>query len=87
MPRVSPIWYASNLLPLVPKSTVMTNRQRAPRSVRDTSEQVGTTTRPGSGTNTLSGPSRAKPVTPISERIIKETTVKRRTAMRILANR
>ena len=65
----------------------MTKKQKASRSVSKALKQVVKTTRSGSGTYTLSGASAAKPVTPTSERIIKATSVKRRTAMKVLANR
>ena len=72
---------------LIPKGRVMTKKQQASRSASKASKPVVKTTRSGSGTYSLSGASGAKSVTPTSERIIKATSVKRRTAMTVLANR
>ena len=65
----------------------MTKKQKASRSVSKPSKQVVKTTRSATATYTRSGAGGAKSVTPTSERIIKATSVKRRTAMKVLANR
>ncbi len=56
----------------------MTKEQVASRSATKRSKQVVEKASKGSV---------ARPVTPTSERIIKETSVKRRKAMEVLANR
>ncbi len=60
----------------------MTKKQMASRSVRKGAKQVVKT-----GTHSASASGKAETVTPTSERIIKATSVKRRTAMKVLANR
>lgn len=62
----------------VPKGHAMTKKQRESRSASKHSKQV---------VGAASAASVARPVTPTSERIIKETSVKRRKAMKVLANR
>ena len=65
----------------------MTKKQKASRSANKASKQVVETTRSGSGKRTLCRSTAAKSVSQTSERIIKETSVKRRRAMTVLANR
>ena len=65
----------------------MTKKQEASRSAYKGSKQAVKTGRPASGTHTVTGGSKTGNVTPTSERIIKATSVKRRTAMKVLANR
>ena len=65
----------------------MTKKQKASRPANKTSNQVVETIRSGSGTRTLHRSGSARTVTPTSERIITETSVKRRSALKVLANR
>ena len=65
----------------------MTKKQKASRTVSEGSKRVVKTERSGSGTRSVSANGKAGSVTPTSERIIKATSVKRRTAMKVLANR
>ena len=69
----------------VPKGHSMTEEQKASRSTSRDSERIVKTTR--SGKSGDSGARAAKSVTPTSERIIQATYVKRRTAMKVLADR
>ena len=72
---------------LFPKGHPMTKKQKSSRSLSNGSKHVVKTARSGSATHALSRDSAGKSVTPTSERIIKATSVKRRTAMKVLANR
>ena len=65
----------------------MTRKQEASGSLRRGSNQVVKTEHSGSGTSSASELSKAETVTPTSERIIKATSVKRRIAMKVLADR
>ncbi len=65
----------------------MTKKQKASRPVSKGSKQVVKTGDSVSGTHSVGTTGRAENVTPTSERIIKATSVKRRTAMEVLANR
>ena len=69
----------------------MTKKQKASGSVRKGAKHVVRTGRSASETGTYSAGAGAGgktgTVTPTSERIIKATSVKRRTAMKVLANR
>ncbi len=65
----------------------MTKKQNASRPASEGSEQVVKTGRSVSATYSKTGRSRVATVTHTSERIIKATSVKRRTAMKVLANR
>lgn len=65
----------------------MTKKQKAARSMNSGSKQKVKTTRSEKESYGRSGARAARPVTPTSERIIKATSVKRRTAMKVLANR
>ena len=65
----------------------MTKNLKTPRSGRTQSKQVVKTGRDSSLGQTVSVSNRLSAVTPMSERIIMETSVKRRKAMKILANR
>ena len=67
----------------------MTKKQKTSGSVRKGAKHVVRTGRIASGTGTYSAGAGGKTgtVTPTSERIIKATSVKRRTAMKVLANR
>ena len=67
----------------------MTKKQKASGSVRKGAKHVVRTGRSASETGTYSAGAggKAETVTPTSERIIKATSVKRRTAMKVLANR
>ena len=67
----------------------MTKNQKTSGSVRKGAKQAVKTGRYASGTGTYSvgGGGKTGTVTPKSERIIKATSVKRRTAMKVLANR
>ena len=67
----------------------MTKKQKTSDLNRKGAKQVVKTGRSASGTGTYSVGSGGKTgiVTPTSERIIKATSVKRRTAMKVLANR
>ncbi len=65
----------------------MTKEQKAPRPAHKTSNHIVETTRSGSGTRTIYRSGTKKTVTQISVRIIKETSVKRQSAMKVLANR
>ena len=62
----------------VPKGHAMMKKQKASRSASKHSKQV---------VGAAFAASPVRPVTPTSERIIKETSVKRRKAMEVLANR
>ena len=72
---------------LVPKDRVMMKNQKESRSANKSSKQARETARSGSETRNLGRSSAAKSVTKTSERIIEETSVKRRRAMTVLANR
>ena len=67
----------------------MMKKQKTSGSVRKGAKQVVKTGRSASGAGTYSagGGGKSGTVTPTSERIIKATSVKRRTAMKVLANR
>ena len=65
----------------------MTTNEKASRSASKQARQVCTAARDGSGAHTMSAASAARRVSSTSERIIKETSVKRRKAMEMLANR
>jgi hypothetical protein len=67
----------------------MTKKQKTSGSIRKGAKQVVKTGQNASGTGTYSvgAGSKTGTVTPTSERIIKATSVKRRTAMKVLANR
>lgn len=65
----------------------MTKKQKASRLVSKGSKQVVKTGRSASSAHTVTGGRKTGDVTPTSERIIKATSVKRRTAMKVLANR
>ena len=65
----------------------MTKKLKTPRSVTTHSTQVVMAGRDGSRPHTVSATSVVQAVTPTSERIIKETSMKRRKAMKVLANR
>ena len=65
----------------------MTKNLKTPRSGRTQSKQVVKTGRDSSLGQNVSVSNRSSAVTPMSERIIMETSVKRRKAMKILANR
>ena len=71
---------------LDPKDRLMTKKQISSRSPSEGSYVVKTG-RSGSTTQDLSRGGGVKRVTPTSARIIKATSVKRRTAMKVLANR
>ena len=71
----------------VSKGQAMTKNLKTPRSGRTQSKQVVKTGRDSSLGQTVSVSNRSSAVTPMSERIIMETSVKRRKAMKILANR
>ncbi len=64
----------------------MTKKQKTSGSASKGSKQVVKTGRSASGTrsHTVSAGTKTGSVTPTSERIIKATSVKRRTAMRVL---
>ena len=74
---------------LFAKGYPMTKKQKTSGSVRKGAKQVVKTGRIASGTGPYSVAAGGKTgtVTPTSERIIKATSVKRRTAMKVLANR
>ena len=72
---------------LFPQGYPMTKKQKASRSVSKGSKQAVKTGCSASGTLTVARGSKKGNVTPTSERIIKATSVKRRTAMKVLANR
>ncbi len=65
----------------------MTKNLKTSRSGRTQSKQVVKTGRDSSQGQTVSRSKRASVVTPTSERIIMKTSVKRRKAMKVLANR
>ena len=65
----------------------MTKDVKSPRSGRTQSKQVVKTGRDSPLGQIVSGSKRAGAVTPTSERIITETSVKRHKAMSVLANR
>ena len=65
----------------------MTEKQKAPGSSSEGPEQVVKRGCSGSGTHPATGRSKVGTVTRTSERIIKATSVKRRTAMKVLADR
>ena len=65
----------------------MTKKLKTPRSASTHSTQVVKAGRDGSRAPAVSATSVVNAVTPTSERIIKETSVKRRKAMKVLANR
>lgn len=65
----------------------MTKKQKPSGSASKGSEQVVETGRSASTTHTETRGSKTGNVTPTSERIIKATSVKRRTAIEVLANR
>ena len=65
----------------------MTKELKTLRSASTHSTQVVTACRDGSRARAVSRTSVVHAVTPISERIIQETSVKRRKAMKVLANR
>ena len=65
----------------------MAKNQKTPRSVSKHSNKGVKANPGGSHAHTVSAASAVHDVTPTSERIIKETSVKRRKAMTVLANR
>ena len=65
----------------------MTKKLKTLRSASTHSKQVVKTRRDGSRPHTVSATSVKRAVTPTSERIIRQTSVKRRKAMKVLANR
>ena len=67
----------------------MTKKQKTPDSVRKDAKHAVRTGRTASatGAHSLDAGGKTATVTPTSERIIKATSVKRRTAMRVLADR
>ena len=65
----------------------MTKKLKTPRFASTHSTQVVKARRDGSRTHAASATSVVHAVTPTSERIIKETSVERREAMKVLANR
>ena len=65
----------------------MTKKLKTLRSTSKHSTQVVKAHRHGSRTHAVSATSVVHAVTPTSERIIKEISVKRRKAMKVLANR
>ena len=65
----------------------MTTNRKTSRSTRKQAKRALTATRGGSGAQPVSEAGTVHRVTPTSERIIKETSVKRRKAMEALANR
>ena len=65
----------------------MTKKQNASGSASKGSKQVISTGRSVSETYSKTGRGKVGTVTDTSERIIKATSVKRRTAMKVLANR
>ena len=65
----------------------MTKKQQASRSGSKASKHVVKTTHSGSGAYSLSGASGAEVCDADLRAIIKATSVKRRTAMKVLANR
>ena len=65
----------------------MMEKQNAPRPASEGSKQVVKTGRTVSGTYSATGRGKEGTVTQTSERIIKATSVKRRTAMKVLADR
>ena len=69
------------------KGEAMTKNLKSPRSRRTQSNQIVKTGRDSAVGQTVSGSKRASAVTPTSERIITETSVKRRKALKVLANR
>lgn len=71
---------------LFPRDRVMMKNQKESRSANKASK-ASETVRSGSATRNLGRSSAAKSVTKTSERIIEETSVKRRRAMTVLANR
>ena len=66
---------------------MMTTKQKTSRSASKHSKQSVKATRDGSRAQAMTAASGVRAVTPTSERIIKETSVKRRRAMTVLANR
>ena len=65
----------------------MTKKLKTPRSTEKHSTQVANARRAGSRTHTVSATIVARAVTPTSEQIIKETSMKRRKAIQLLAKR
>ena len=65
----------------------MTRELKTPQSASTHSTQVMKARRDDSRERVVSATSVVHAVTPTSERIIKETSVKRRKAMKVLANR
>lgn len=65
----------------------MTRNLKTRESARTNPDDVVKASRRGSGARTDSTSREMRVVTPTSERIIKETSVKRRKAMEVLANR
>ena len=85
--RTASICYVSLSIRLLLKGYPMTKKQKASRSASKDSKQVVKPARSVSGTHSVGATGKAERVTPTSERIIKATSVKRRTAMEVLANR
>ena len=69
------------------KGCVMKKLQKQARSASGHSKEIGKVGRSGSEAKTASAAGVVRGVSPTSERIIKETSIKRRTAMTVLANR
>ena len=65
----------------------MTKSRKTSGSASKHAKQIVKATRNGSRSDAMTAASVAQPVTPTSERIIKETSEKRRKAMMVLANR
>ena len=65
----------------------MTKKLKTPRFASSHSTQVVKARRDGLHAHVVSATSVVNAVTPTSERIIKETSVKRRKAIKVLANR
>lgn len=65
----------------------MTKQVKTPRSASTQSNEIARTGRNGSRPHTVSASGAKNAVTPTSERIIRQTSVKRRKAMKVLASR